>query len=186
MCWFLNRRVAAVSKDSNGADDNAWDALTKDVKPLKSDKKLHHEIPKLKRVLVNSKPAISFNERKFVRSDTPIDVGTTHQMDHRKAKKFKQGEIKIEGRIDLHGMTLEQAYAALERFIIRSAEAGKRSLLVITGHGLRSETGRGIIREQTPIWLNEPHLRRYILAITQAEPKDGGAGALYVMLRRNR
>ena len=175
-----------MSKKHPGDDDKgAWESLTETVKPLKQTKKLFHEIPKPKRIHVDSKPMIG-GERQFVRSDKSLTVGNTDQMDHRTARKFKRGEFRVEGRIDLHGMTLDQAYTALTSFIERSAEAGKRSLLVITGHGLRSETGRGAIREQAPRWLNEPFIRRYILAITQAEPKDGGQGALYVLLRRDR
>ena len=49
-----------------------------------------------------------------------------------------------------------------------------------------SGRGSGVLREAVPRWLNEPPLRPRIIAFTQAQPKDGGHGALYVLLKRPR
>jgi len=74
--------------------------------------------------------------------------------------------------------------AAIARWAAQVAElraAGKRCVLVITGHGRISG---GVLKASVPRWLAEPELRRHVLAIAPAQPQHGGAGALYLLLRR--
>ncbi|HEY5209792.1 MAG TPA: Smr/MutS family protein [Stellaceae bacterium] len=108
----------------------------------------------------------------------------TPGLDRRSALRLKRGQRAIEARLDLHGMTQIEAHRALAGFITRSHAAGKRALLVITGKGLKE--GSGVLRAAVPRWLGEPALRPRVLAVTPAMPKDGGAGALYILLRRAR
>ena len=82
-------------------------------------------------------------------------------------------------------MTQGQAYAALMSFVENSQAAGKRCVIVITGRGRTSEGG-GVLRNETPGWLNSPSVRSRVLAFATAKPRDGGTGALYVLLRRVR
>lgn len=113
-------------------------------------------------------------------------------LDHRRAPgldkstagRFAKGMMEIDATIDLHGLTQPVAHAALARFINGSTDIGRRCLLVITGKGNRE--GAGILRAEVPRWLNEPALRGQILAFTHAQPKHGGGGALYVLLKRRR
>jgi DNA-nicking Smr family endonuclease len=92
--------------------------------------------------------------------------------------------MRPEARLDLHGMTQEEAHRALSHFVARAQEDGLRALLVITGKG---GAGRGgVLREAVPRWLEEPLLRGRVLSVAPAQPKDGGGGALYVLLRRRR
>ena len=106
-------------------------------------------------------------------------------IDRANAERLKRGLHPIEGRLDLHGMTQAEAHHALAGFIHRSRDAGKRCVLVITGRGF-GPAGPGVIKRAVPRWLEEAELRRQILAIAPAQPRDGGAGALYVLLRRHR
>ncbi|MET1026053.1 MAG: Smr/MutS family protein, partial [Dongiaceae bacterium] len=89
-----------------------------------------------------------------------------------------------------HGRTQAEAHDALHGFILRAHQAGKRCLLVITGKGgvktIGEQRTRGVLREAVPRWLNEPGLRRHILAFEHARPQHGGEGALYVLLKRDR
>lgn len=110
--------------------------------------------------------------------------GHTAGIDRRTADRLKRGEMVIDGRIDLHGLTQEAAHVALNGFIARSHALGRRCLLVITGKGLRE--GTGVLRAAVPRWLNERPLRGAILAFSHARPQDGGEGALYVLLKRQR
>jgi len=97
------------------------------------------------------------------------------------------GQIEIDGRIDLHGRTLNEAHAALLHFLHRAQGEGFRTVLVITGKGGPDpERGRGVLRRQVPLWLTLPDLRAYVLAVEEAHIAHGGAGALYVRLRRGR
>jgi DNA-nicking Smr family endonuclease len=105
-------------------------------------------------------------------------------LDRRNALRLKRGQLAIEARLDLHGMIQEEAHRALTGFIGRAVGAGKRTLLIITGKGTRE--GSGVLRAAVPRWLGESGLRGHILAISPAIPRDGGAGALYVLLRRAR
>jgi DNA-nicking Smr family endonuclease len=108
-------------------------------------------------------------------------------IDRRLKQRLARGQIEIDGRIDLHGRTLSEAHAALLRFLHRSQGEGARTVLVITGKGSNDpERGRGVLRHQVPLWLTLPDLRAYVLAVEEAHLAHGGAGALYVRLRRGR
>ncbi|MCA0199220.1 MAG: Smr/MutS family protein [Proteobacteria bacterium] len=117
------------------------------------------------------------------RAPAPLKLGAVAAMDKRTGQRFKRGDMTVDGRIDLHGMTVEQAHGALTGFIRRSHARGARCVVVVTGKG---ERGGGKIRRETPEWLNRPDLRPLILAVTEARPQHGGAGALYVLLKRTR
>jgi DNA-nicking Smr family endonuclease len=105
-------------------------------------------------------------------------------LDRRSAERMKKGEMVIDGRLDLHGLTQDLAHAELLAFIGRAWDAGRRCVLVITGKGGRP--GPGILKAQVPRWLNQSPLRERVLGFSHARPKDGGDGALYVLIRRRR
>ena len=67
----------------------------------------------------------------------------------------------------------------------RRYRGGRRCVLVITGRGLGPD-GPGVLKRAVPRWLAEAGLRRRILAVAAAQPRHGGAGALYLLLRRQR
>lgn len=104
-------------------------------------------------------------------------------IDRANAERLKRGQRPIEARLDLHGMTQTEAHSALSRFIAGSRAAGRRCVLVITGHGRISG---GVLKQAVPRWLHEPEMRRDLLAIAPAQPQHGGAGAVYLLLRRSR
>jgi DNA-nicking Smr family endonuclease len=111
--------------------------------------------------------------------------GLSVGIDKRQAERFRRGKTPIEGRIDLHGRTQAQAHDDLHDFVARAHAAGKRMVLVITGKGITGAKS-GVLRENVPRWLNEPTLRRHVLAFDYAEPQHGGEGALYVLLKRKK
>ncbi|NCF49912.1 MAG: hypothetical protein GWP36_10435 [Bacteroidetes bacterium] len=115
----------------------------------------------------------------------PVDVrsGEHAGLNRSTLRRLKQGEMDIAARLDLHGMTAAQAERRLYRFIETAALAQHRCVLVITGKGAN---GMGVLRRQVPLWLKSPPLSQNILALSSAKPADGGDGALYVMLRRQR
>jgi DNA-nicking Smr family endonuclease len=116
------------------------------------------------------------------------------QMDKRLRQRFERGELPVEARIDLHGMTLANAERALSKFLRDGIAQQKRCLLVITGKGsIRSESeieimqkGRGVLRAWLPDYLKRGPWRDQILGLAPARPDMGGAGAFYVLLRRQR
>lgn len=113
-------------------------------------------------------------------------------MDKKAFTRLKQGRLSPEARIDLHGMTLDQAHPALNRFILDSHARGRRLVLVITGKGKMKDTGDpiptriGVLRHQVPHWFQQHPLKPLILQVAQASQKHGGSGAYYVYLRRTR
>jgi DNA-nicking Smr family endonuclease len=116
------------------------------------------------------------------RTKTP-KPGQFADIDKRTAERFRRGELAIDAKLDLHGLTQAEAHRRLDGFVVRAAAAGTRMLLVITGKG---ERGTGVLRDGVPRWLAEPGLRPHVLAIAHAQPKHGGGGALYVLLRKQR
>jgi len=114
------------------------------------------------------------------------------QMDKKSFGQMKRGKLAPEARIDLHGMTLDRAHGALNRFVLDAQAAGRRLVLVITGKGKPARddgpipTRRGVLKHQVPHWLAAPALRHAVLQVSEAHLKHGGAGAYYVYLRRKR
>ncbi|HSV28888.1 MAG TPA: Smr/MutS family protein [Candidatus Omnitrophota bacterium] len=109
--------------------------------------------------------------------------GAVIGLDKRTAERMKGGDMAIDGRIDLHGMTQDAAHGALLSFVARSYDSGRRCVLVITGKG---REGSGVLRAQVPRWLNQSPLRERILSFSYARPQHGGEGALYVLIKRRR
>jgi len=115
----------------------------------------------------------------------PLATGRSGDVDGRTLDKLKRGKLRPQARLDLHGMTQNEAHRALVSFMADAQAEGKRCVLVVTGRGRLSEGG-GVLRNQTPNWLNAPAIRSRLLAFATAQPRDGGSGALYVLLRRGR
>ena len=104
---------------------------------------------------------------------------------------LRRGARRADAVIDLHGMRQAEAHGALIGFLNRSRERGHAVVLVVTGkggaaagEGLFEE--RGVLRRVVPHWLRLPELRGLVLGFEEAAPHHGGAGALYVRLRRRR
>ena len=114
-----------------------------------------------------------------------LSHGSIAGLDKRTGERLKRGQLTVEGRLDLHGMTQAEAHRALASFIGSARAAGKRCVIVITGKG-SYRGGAGVLKDAVPRWLNEPALREHILAFSHAQPRHGGTGALYVLLRRTR
>lgn len=114
------------------------------------------------------------------------------QMDRKAFDQMKRGKLRPEGKLDLHGMTLDRAHPALTRFILNAQSHGKRLVLVVTGKGKQRDDGgpipvrHGVLRHQVPQWLSMPPLSSAILQVSQAHLRHGGGGAYYVYLRRGR
>ena len=112
----------------------------------------------------------------------PVDLrhGEKAGIDGSTQRRLFRGEVLIDLRLDLHGMTAARAHKQLIQFIESAAGNGCRCVLVITGKG------SGILKGHVPNWLKKPPLSPHVLALAEARPKDGGSGAFYVLLRRKR
>jgi DNA-nicking Smr family endonuclease len=118
-----------------------------------------------------------------------LGPGQAIGLDKATAERLRRGELPIEARLDLHGLTQVQAHESLQRFLAVSQAQQRRCVLVITGKGFRAKDGQvqtGILRATVPRWLNEAPNRGRILGFAAARDRHGGGGALYVLLKRLR
>jgi DNA-nicking Smr family endonuclease len=99
----------------------------------------------------------------------------------RRKRRISRERDPIEARLDLHGMTAIAAEARLKAFVEQAYANDYRAVLVITGKGV-AETG--ILKRFAPEWLAAPELAHIVAGISPAHAKHGGAGALYVALKR--
>lgn len=107
-------------------------------------------------------------------------------LDPRLVSRLRHGEFAVQAHIDLHGMIQSDAKVALEQFIVESVRKGLRAVLVVHGRGLRSPGGTPVLKHAAAQWLSHGLMGGYVLAFSSARPSDGGAGAMYVLLRRER
>lgn len=110
-------------------------------------------------------------------------IGEISGIDRSSARRLQRGQMQIGDRLDLHGSTKEQAHKQLISFISRAVQRNIRNVLIITGKG---REGHGVLRQLVPIWLKDEPLRQYVNAISYAQQQDGGTGALYIRLKRQR
>jgi DNA-nicking Smr family endonuclease len=112
--------------------------------------------------------------------------GARAGLDLRLVSRLRRGDFSMQAHIDLHGMTQTDAKTALTEFILDSVRKGRRAVLVVHGRGLRSPGGRPVLKHATAQWLSHGTIGAYVLAFTTARIYDGGAGAVWVLLRRER
>jgi DNA-nicking Smr family endonuclease len=112
-------------------------------------------------------------------------------MDRRTRHKVARGTVALDARLDLHGLTQQVAHERLYAFLASMQQRGGRLVLVITGKGgIGDEPGpggeRGVLRRSVPHWLASERFRPLVIGFDEAARGHGGAGAIYVRLRRRR
>ena len=106
--------------------------------------------------------------------------------------KIKNGSLKPERTLDLHGELYDNAYSKVLNFVIRGHQDGKRLLLIITGKGknptkpdpLIFDRQRGVLKRALPNWLQSNQVKHLVLNVLKAHTSHGGEGAFYVYLRK--
>lgn len=138
---------------------------------------IHHPPPAL--------PAKPFTAQPPALPELVLNAGAG--VDGKNFAKLRRGDYPIAATLDLHGLTQAQALSSLRVFIATQADRGSRCVLIITGKG---KTGGdfmqqgGVLRQNLPRWLNLPPLRPRILALATAQPRHGGHGAFYLLLKK--
>jgi DNA-nicking Smr family endonuclease len=170
------------------SDESLWRTVAESIRPLRSRRRPAIKPPPPP--VIPPPAAIAVAAPKPQPPAKPplpeLLPGVTAGVDKRTAQRLGRGQLAIEARLDLHGLTQDEAHAKLAGFIRRSVAAGKRCVLIITGKGFKPTGETGVLRQVVPRWLNKPSMRRDIVALRHAQPKDGGEGALYVLLKRDR
>lgn len=151
------------------------------------------DMPKLEEIEPPNSAGASANAPPAARRTAlpPLASGAAPGVDQRTAMRLRRGQLPIDARVDLHGLTQEEGIRTFSLFIEDASESGARCVLAITGKGSRSrgapgDGSIGVLREALPRWINRPALRPLILAFCPARPKDGGEGAFYILLKRRR
>jgi DNA-nicking Smr family endonuclease len=126
------------------------------------------------------------------------------EFDRRTLRQVAAGKVRIDARLDLHGLHQDTARARLRAFLAGCQANGHRMVLVITGKGgvrplaadLFSHRKRGgegsgpsplgVLRRSVPQWLEEPEFRAIVMGYAAAGVRHGGEGALYIRLRKAR
>jgi len=167
--------------DMTPEDENLWEEFARDIKKLEKEiVETAPLAPKTKIPTNNAAPA-PVPPQKNLASAGPA------QLDGRTDSRLRRGKIPIDGTLDLHGNTQGEAHQRLHDFLVRAHKGGKRCVLVITGKGRQTpDRPMGVLKEKLPQWLSLPPLRDIVLKLYPAAIKDGGSGAWYVYLKRDR
>ncbi len=187
-----------VKKEQNIDKEDLWGKITKTVNPIKSDKispaNIVIDATSDTEEKIKAKPE---PDRFFVQPDfsmyqiakniknIPSDLRNKEAfgIDGGSSKKLRAGKFDLDATLDLHGMTQHIAFLSLQNFIKTCVAKKYRTVLIITGKGT---DGRGILRNKLPIWLKSEECAQHVVAFDQAKAKDGGGGAFYIRLRRDR
>jgi DNA-nicking Smr family endonuclease len=182
--------------EASVAEEALWRAETADVRPL--DQKADLSRPEPKPVSAwrtqseaDDDEAVLAALTDLVSGRADFDLIYTGEHVEGRVKGFpatslerlRRGLIPFQDHLDLHGLTLAQAEAAIYDFITRSLSLGRTCLLLIHGRGRGSPDGIPVIKRNLESLLLRSRAKRHILAFTTALPHDGGLGASYVLLR---
>ena len=184
-------------------DDELWNNITKnDKKYIKSNRFVTKNVNSVKKKLNtknNMKHETANNEsiKKDIKSDITIAKNSRNiqELDPKiipsgisasQADKLRKGKIRPERTIDLHGFTQLRAHSYINDELIKCHRRNIRSILIITGKKYGKMGAEGVLKKEVPKWLNLSPLKEIILMTSWAIPRDGGEGALYVLLRRVR
>lgn len=177
-----------MQDNEDGDDDTqAFRDAMRDVKPLKKpDRISRQQVRKPVRAprgaVVDSLPERFAASAPLVDCPTVLDFARSGIQPSALAK-LRRGKLAIDSDLDLHGMTAEQARTALNGFLRESLELGYRCIRIVHGKGYRSPGNNPVIKPLLNRWLREAG---EVLAFHSAQPKHGGSGALYVLLKRQR
>jgi len=173
-----------MSRALSEEDRILWNLVAKTAKPLRKApaRTAPAEAPK-PAPAPQAVAAVPAQSVAFLPAPQPRKELVAHKFDVQTRDKIARGRVPLEGRVELHGMTQEEAYSLLLSFLRRAHEGGVRYVLVITGKG-SSSRGDGVLRKSLPSWLTTQPFRHMVSGIDEAARHHGGGGAFYVRLRR--
>ena len=185
-------------------DNELWNLVTKkDKKYEKANRVVSKKLESNKNIFITKEPAEPklINKKviknSFSREEPIIKKNNINNQDldpqkrpsgisASQADKLKKGKIRPEKIFDLHGYTQFRAHNYINEELLKCYNKNIRSILIITGKKLGKSGAEGVLKKEVPRWLNLFPLRDIILMTSWATPRDGGEGALYVLLRRSR
>ena len=192
--------IKKPARNISKSEAELWQKITDTTTPLEKQKQdaieensqTEPEIKKDKSVKKYDSPSPQYDKSQSLLS---TDVRSIENFDHKNIRKIVKGKHTIDAKLDLHGLTQHEAHRKVKSFLKNSQRKGLRIVLIITGKGKRqhhtennfwmnNENHRGVLQKMLPYWLSEPDCLDLIVSYTQAHPRHGGSGALYVHLRK--
>ena len=185
---------------SNNNDNELWENVTKkDKKYSKSNNVFFRKASpaKFKKNTQASKTPDKIIKNKIINKENikTINLTKVENLDPlvipagislNQAESLKRGNIRPEVKIDLHGFTQEKANRYLKDKLTEFHKKNIRCVLVITGKKIGKHGAEGVLKREVPKWLNLSPLRQMIIMTSWAHSRDGGEGALYVLLKKRR
>lgn len=190
-------------KKNNFSDDDKdlWETVSKKTKKYEKTNRIvfnnkpEIRIPIQKQVIEKTnKRESTFTKEKNKKEMPLVNIkGNLETLDPKEiptgislkqAQDIKKGKFRPEKVYDLHGYTQYGAHNYLNEEIIKCYKRNIRTLLIITGKKLGASGAEGVLKKEVPRWLNLSPLREVILMTSWAAARDGGDGALYVLLKR--
>ncbi|MGZ4955563.1 MAG: Smr/MutS family protein [Methylobacter sp.] len=101
-------------------------------------------------------------------------------LQHTILKKLRKGQFGLDAEIDLHGLNSNEAKRQLLHFLHDCVEDGCRCVHIVHGKGYRSADNHPVLKNNLNIWLRQ---HKDVQAFCSAPPKDGGTGAVFVLLQ---
>ncbi|MBR2141049.1 MAG: Smr/MutS family protein [Rickettsiales bacterium] len=166
--------------------DDAWLEETKTINKINKGNRVA-DIKIFKNVIVKKHQefGVKDNEIKQINCDKVIKKGESLGIDRGLDKKLKNGDFSIDLKVDFHGMTLDEAFEHLIYVVNYAYNNGLRFLLLITGKGSGTKDGRETIKSMMEHWFIHKDIVGKVIKYVDAKHKDGGTGALYVLIKRN-
>ena len=130
--------------------------------------------------------------RALVAGEAPFDIADTDEfiegmargLDPGILRRLRKGDYAVQGHVDLHGLVREEAKAVLEAYLNKARHDGKRCVLAVHGRGLHSKDQVPVLKEALKRWMGTARFAQHVLAFATARSHDGGAGAVYLLLKR--
>ncbi len=177
-----------------GEDKALWDEIAKSIKPLPGRRTKFGDAPEA----LSVEDQTSKGAEKRNRPVAPASLVKRREpkapplapIDRKLKTKLPRGSADIDAKLDLHGYTQAQAKSRLLRFLETAQSREHALVLVITGKGKRGEDSGsnegGVLKRQVPLWLSLAEFRALVIGFEEAGIRHGGAGALYIRVRRRR
>lgn len=186
-----------ITRTITPEEEELWRYVTRNDTPLYPEEEAMFELDQLSQPQSTQPVDDMPNIRKWkpgmhdITSDavppkTTLKTGHYAGVDASTAERFRKGNYPIDGTLDLHGLNRHQAHETLIRFLQKHYDKQSRCVLIVTGKGGRGGKGESVLKTHLPRWLAVETIQPMILAIDKAQPKHGGSGAYYVLLRRQR
>jgi DNA-nicking Smr family endonuclease len=171
----------------NPDEAELWARVTATIRPL-SRNPVQRVAPDLTppAPVISKRPSTSVSARPTAPKPIRPDTLQSSTLDGTWDRRLRSGSVQPDRVLDLHGMTLDMAWAAIDRALEQSVGSGDRVLLLITGHHRLGDAPlrRGRIRAAVHDWLAASRHASMIAAVRGAHRRHGGGGSLYIVLRR--